>query len=122
MIQPDSILSYTRGGTGNIDVLFRPETKDGSRPAFVFNHLRAHFETTPTNNLTISVDSDDGTQFDCKLRVESATDDLNIRIPQHELKDWIIRENDYLRIQWTNPGSISWGLEIGLIPISAFEV
>ena len=121
MIDPKLIQTYLRGGTGNMDVQIRPESKDGSQPPFALNHIRAHFETTPSNNLTISVDSEDGTQFDCKLRIEVATDDLNVRVPEDEYKDWTFRENDYMRIQWTNPSSISWGLEIGLIPVSAIS-
>ena len=85
--------------------------------------VRCHFSgTMRTGALNLSLDSANGTAYDCDLYTITKAGpgrDINLRIPAEESAEpsaWTFQSGDTVRLQWTNPdsGNITWGVEVGL--------
>ena len=102
-----------------------PGTPQLARYALVF--ARVHFggAATGTDTLWLKRDSRHGPSWDSTLRywttagIESVEGDadLNLRIPEEELPHWTFECGDELVFEWANPGTIPWGIEVGLRPL-----
>lgn len=113
-----SVVSKTATGITNIGHTFSLDRK--YRVVFV----RCHFSGAPgTADLTISLDSLNGSAFDTRLFsvLDVGVDnDVHLRIGDGDTIEpsaWTFQVNDAIRIDWTNPdsGNITWGLEVGLV-------
>ena len=115
--QLQSVIAQAASGSGNIDAQHSLPVR--FRLVFVRCHFVGSAGAAP---LSLSLDSVDGATYDVTLfRMLRAgvNRDVNLRIPAEESADpspWTFQAGDALRIQWTNPapGSIAWGLEVGL--------
>lgn len=106
----------TSSDADDIDFVFVPVRSEG----FKLLYVRAHFrEGSGTADLALSVDSVAGEEWDVKLYVAKSRGlgaDLNLVITKEEISDpspWAFQAGDGLRVQWTNPGGVKWGVEIG---------
>lgn len=104
-------------GSGNIYAEFFPGQLEAWRPLYV----RCHFTGgTGVADLALSVRSKIGSAYDTKVfsvlnRGTGA--DCHWRLTRDEL-DWpspyVFNPNDGLLIQWTDPGTTTYGLEVGV--------
>jgi len=93
--------------------------------------IRIHFATitgaTGTAELAIKIRSRLGTSHDVTLFTldgDSAPgigNDVNFRIPPEEIAHWSLQPGDKIILEWANPDpdDITWGAEVGLLPIQA---
>ena len=116
-----SVTTRAATGSADLDETFSLDTR------FRLVFVRGHFVgSVGTAALSISVDSAKGAEYDtCLFTITQAgpDKDVNLRIGDGdnlEPSAWTFQSGDKLRIQWTNPdsGSITWGLEVGLVPAS----
>ena len=101
-------------GSGDMDVIL--DAPGNIKPVF----LRVHFmDGSGTADLTLSVDSANGDEFDTLLYTMLARGlgaDANLLFADWELagkSPWSMLDGDRFRVQWTNPGEITWGLSFG---------
>jgi len=126
MIDPSSILWRRYSGNGDIDL----SVESPISGKFALAHIRCHFRTigssSPTSTtaqLTISLDSDAGVEWDVEIMRQNGigiAQDLFMRWRNpEEIAGYTFDGLDRLQFAWTNPssGSIGWGLEIGFLPI-----
>jgi hypothetical protein len=93
-------------------------TDSGWRPVYV----RCHFTgTTGANRFVVSVDSGGGSAYDTQLYAmetrgvaAGGTGDVNLAFSPQEWGAWTFMGDDVLVVNWTNPGGVTWGLEVGL--------
>ena len=111
-----SVTAATASGSANMDATFGMDVR------FRLVFVRCHFTGSAGENaLSISLDSITGAAFDAKLYSilrAGVGFDVNFRIPAYESEDpspWTFQAGDRIRVQWTNPGGVSWGLEVGLV-------
>lgn len=112
-------------GQRDMDVTVKP----GRR--FKLLYIRCHFsvphgETTPDltalSNMSVTLSSGGGTQFDVQLfAIQQAGlgRDVNSIIASHESNDpspWSFDSNDALVFKWPNPDGVVWGLTVGIVP------
>jgi len=84
-------------------------------------YLRLHFfNGSGVADLTISLDSVSGDEHDTLLYTVldcGVGADVNLVFengPDGELAPWRIGACDALRLRWTNPGTVTWGVEWGI--------
>lgn len=104
---------------GNIDAQLG---LDGRGFKLIF--VRVHFRGAGgTADLTLSLDSHAGEEFDVTLYVAKARGvgaDVNLVVPTLEQVDpspWAFDRDDKLRVQWTNPAATLWAIEFGFLPL-----
>lgn len=110
-----AVASAVGSGSGNIDSTFGMDVR------FRLVYVRCHFSgTSGYAAMNISLDSQAGSSYDARLYTLQKAGigyDVNFRVPANESEDpspWTFQGQDRVRIQWTNPGGITWGLEVGL--------
>jgi len=116
--QPASLF---RTGRADLDV-----TVGLNRP-FKLVFVRIHFavaeggnQTVVFNDVTVSLDSGRGEEYDATLFVSAQRGidrDLNMTLSREELADpsgWSFGRQDRVRVRWANPVGARWGVEIGL--------
>lgn len=117
--EANRVIAKTATGTGDIDHGFSLQR------CFRLVFVRCHFGgAMGTNIMQIGVDSVHGSAYDTWLtRIMSAGTgaDVNFKVPSEELhlpSPWAFQPGDAIHITWTNPnpGSMTWGLEVGLAP------
>ncbi|HUU84629.1 MAG TPA: hypothetical protein VM243_14110 [Phycisphaerae bacterium] len=118
-IEANRVIVKTATGTGDIDHAFSLQR------CFRLVFVRCHFGgAMGTDTMHIDIDSVHGSAYDTRLtRILSAGmgTDVNYRVPSEELRlpsPWSFQPGDAIHIRWTNPnpGSMTWGLEVGLAP------
>lgn len=101
----------------NIDVTLRPPDARSFRLLFLRMHFRGG---SGTADVTISLDSAAGDEWDATLKTLSAKGigaDVNYCPTLDEAAAWQFVDGDGLRIQWTNPGTVTyWAVEMGYEP------
>lgn len=112
-------------GTGDID-----ETVYPGRP-WRLVALRCHFAENPEAEspssdpavLTVSQDAELGEEYDCDLYKFTKDDGVGIGADaqmvvtaseDESVSPWVFKANDGLRVRWTNPGGVRWGLQVGI--------
>lgn len=112
-----TVASQSATGSADINNVFSVDQ------TFRLVFVRCHFSgTMQTGSLKLSLDSTNGTAYDCDLYTITKAGpghDVNLRIPAEESVEpsaWTFQSGDAIRIQWTNPdsGNITWGVEVGL--------
>lgn len=112
-----TVVRKTATGSGNLDASFALDR----RYRLVF--IRCHFTgAAGTAAITLSTDCGAGSAYDTRLFTitqAGVNKDVHLRIGDGDAQEpsaWTFQPGDALRLQWTNPspGSITWGLEVGL--------
>lgn len=132
MLEPKDIILQYDGGTGSMASVFYVQNERGEQVAFEVVFVRIHMSGSSAvntkNALTMYVDSNLGSAYDCELFTydeigspDSATPtrDVNFRVLEDERRHYLIPPKDGLAISWTNPasGSIKWGTCVGLAKV-----
>ena len=95
-------------GAGAMSVTFDPE---GSCRLYQINiHLSA--EATTAENLTISLDSANGTEYDVKVLTKAMSGVQDVIITTYDIGEFYMFGADKLVATWANTDSRTWGLEI----------
>jgi len=113
--QLSEVTHVVAAGSSDIDSSFGLDVR------FRLVFVRCHFVGgSATSAMTIALDSISGASYDCFLftiLTAGPNHDVNFRIPANESEEpspWTFQPGDRLRVQWTNPGGTTWGLEVGL--------
>ncbi len=107
------------GTTGRIARFYLADRK------FCLSALRVHFSGgTGTATLYLKVDAKAGTPYDTTLFELTGAGtgvDINLRIPDEELRHWCFHPGDELTLEWENPddGNMAWGATCDLLPAEA---
>ena len=128
-VPPTSILFQADHGTGNMGLLSDDASKArfGLPERFVLVFVRVHFTdltgsaSATLNDLTVNVDSRLFSHYDAALfivRSLGKNNDAFLRIDPDEYDKWVFEAGDVVVLTWTNPdpGNLSWGVEVGLVP------
>ena len=95
-------------GSGAMSVTFDPE---GSCRIYQINiHLSAQASTE--ENLVISIDSANGTEYDAKVLSKAMSGVQDVIITTYDIGEFYMFGGDKLVASWTNTDSRTWGLEI----------
>ena len=115
------IIRKSSAGSADIDVVFSLDRK------YRLVFIRCHFSGgSGTASFVISIDSGLGSAYDVRLFTVTkagTSEDVHLRIADGDAQEpsaWTFKEDDSLRIQWTNPdsGNMTWGLEVGFAIVS----
>lgn len=115
--EQQAVSAQAATGSGDIDASFSLDVR------FRLVFIRCHFAGTgPAGPMTFSLDSGAGSAYDVTLFTilrAGPNRDAHFRIPAEESADpspWTFQAGDAIRVQWVNPapGTIAWGLEVGL--------
>lgn len=130
---PNQVVKLYDGGTGNMGDLADDDSQARfaapDEQAFVLAYVRAHFyhasgtgvanlqivRHRPTSELWTNMQL---FQLDDRGRVAADGDaDVNFRVLIDGMHAWTFSPRDILVLTWTNPGTINWMAEVGVIPI-----
>ncbi len=113
------VYALTATGSGDMDELFSLARR------FRLVFVRCHFAgASGVSLMTIAVESVHGSPYNALLATISNAgvgSDVSYRVAYAQLpvpSPWTFQEGDAVRVSWQNPapGSIAWGLEVGLAP------
>ena len=91
-------------GTGNIATT----TALGKR--FRLDHISIHWGTAQSNPVTISLDATDGTAYDTTIEIVTFVSNTDMFwTPDADL---LFESSDEIKVAWTNPAAITYGLRI----------
>lgn len=134
MVDPFRTIVQRDSGTSDMGTLSASAPTEVARfrlieQPFCLSWLRVHFTVITgsggTATLAVNLDSGTGVRHDTELlQITGAgkDNDVNLRIADEELKDWVFQRGDAIVLTWTNPddGNVAWGAEVGLLDATAF--
>ncbi|MCC7291929.1 MAG: hypothetical protein IT449_07705 [Phycisphaerales bacterium] len=108
-----AVVAKQATGNGSISHTFKLDRK------FRLVYVRCHFSSgLGTAAMKISVSSASGSAYNTLLQTITGVGvgtDVNQRMDAlTEPSPWTFQQGDSVKVEWTNPGTTSWGLEVGL--------
>lgn len=130
--QPANVTMMPASGTGNMGDVTDPKSvgrfwlgdAGGLRIPFRLVFIRGLFTGGSSSApLAVMVDNCLGTQFDFTLETllavgtgTGSTSKLHMIVSADERDVMVFKAGDEMVLEWTNPGSLIWGVEVGLAP------
>ncbi len=143
VIHPSSVQTFTDSGTGDMGDVTDVDSKARfwlDADIWALQYIRGGFTgTAATASFAIRVDSRHAlpdvteviggspktTPFDFTLKtielVGSGSRMLNVRLDPEEYPSWMFRRGDVLVLEWTNPGTQHWAIEVGLFDVNDLQ-
>lgn len=125
-IDPRQVVLWRDHGMQNVAAQVHPVNYQRFLLLFARMHFqdRTHTATVVTADVVISqitdLDNTSDTFHDSEfttVRGRGLSNDMNLRLDERELLNWIVGKRSALKFAWTNPdsGKILWGLEVGML-------
>ena len=121
MIDTSDIREVEAYGAGDIaETLFLTDAS-GARLACTLCYLRVHWASgSGTATLKVSVDDERGSDFDVDLYARAARGNgADLNLINNNLPGWRIRAASAYKVSWTDPGTATWSIVVGLKQVKA---